>query len=57
MVNEIEAKRKDLIDTARLYGLNAKATIACSQELDELLLKEIKLQSKYSAPPQNQKAR
>lgn len=57
MVNEIEAKRKDLIDTARLYGLNAKATIACSQELDELLLKEIKLQSKYSTQPSSHHVR
>ncbi|KZZ84569.1 MULTISPECIES: aspartyl-phosphate phosphatase Spo0E family protein [Bacillaceae] len=40
--NEIESKRKTLIDLAQKYGLNSDVTLKCSQELDHLLLQEIK---------------
>ncbi|MFD2216303.1 aspartyl-phosphate phosphatase Spo0E family protein [Metabacillus endolithicus] len=39
--NEIEIKRKNLIKTAKKYGINSDQTIQCSQELDMLLLQEI----------------
>lgn len=42
VINEIELKRKHLIKTAMQYGLNSIETIECSQELDFLLLQEIK---------------
>ncbi|MBO1511680.1 aspartyl-phosphate phosphatase Spo0E family protein [Metabacillus bambusae] len=42
VINEIELKRKALIKTALQYGLNSNKTIECSQELDILLLQEIK---------------
>ena len=42
MINNIELKRQDLIKTAMQYGLNSIETLECSQELDTLLLKEIK---------------
>lgn len=57
MVNEIEAKRKNLIETARLYGMNDAATIQCSQELDELLLQQMKQQSKHSLSNNNRRSR
>ncbi|MTH53316.1 Spo0E family sporulation regulatory protein-aspartic acid phosphatase [Bacillus mangrovi] len=41
--SEIESKRKNLIDLAQKHGLNADITLKCSQELDTLLLQEIKL--------------
>lgn len=41
-VNEIERKRQQLIKTALHYGINSTKTIQCSQELDLLLLQEIK---------------
>ncbi|MGD6817714.1 aspartyl-phosphate phosphatase Spo0E family protein [Metabacillus sp. 84] len=40
--NEIESKRKSLIDLALKHGLNSDVTLKCSQELDHLLLQEIK---------------
>ncbi|MFC7371844.1 Spo0E family sporulation regulatory protein-aspartic acid phosphatase [Fictibacillus iocasae] len=33
----IELKRKQLIHTARVFGMTANETIRCSQELDRLL--------------------
>ncbi|MFY4774283.1 aspartyl-phosphate phosphatase Spo0E family protein [Metabacillus sp. RGM 3146] len=57
MVNEIEAKRKSLIETARLYGMNDAATIQCSQELDELLLEQMKQQSKHPLPKNSRRMR
>jgi len=42
MINKIELKRQSLIKTAMQYGLNSIETIECSQELDTLLLQEIK---------------
>ncbi|MBM7604138.1 hypothetical protein JOC75_002111 [Metabacillus crassostreae] len=42
IVNEIEQKRKTLLRMAKRYGLNSKETVRCSQELDVLLLKQIK---------------
>ena len=42
LVNEIELKRQKLIKTALHYGINSAKTIQCSEELDLLLLKEIK---------------
>jgi hypothetical protein len=42
MINNIELKRQDLIKKAMQYGLNSIETLECSQELDTLLLKEIK---------------
>ncbi|MED5051820.1 aspartyl-phosphate phosphatase Spo0E family protein [Anoxybacillus rupiensis] len=33
----IEEKRQQMIELALTYGLTAKETIQCSQELDELL--------------------
>lgn len=45
MINNIELKRQSLIKTAIQYGLNSIETIECSQELDTLLLQEIKWSS------------
>ncbi|AZB44787.1 aspartyl-phosphate phosphatase Spo0E family protein [Bacillus sp. FJAT-42376] len=42
LFNEIESKRKNLIDLAQKHGINSDATLKCSQELDHLLLQEIK---------------
>jgi hypothetical protein len=42
VTNDIELKRKHLIKTAMQYGLNSIETIECSQELDIMLLQEIK---------------
>ncbi len=41
-LNEIELKRQQLIKTALHNGINSTKTIQCSQELDLLLLEEIK---------------
>ncbi len=41
----IELKRKSLLKTALQYGINSNETITCSQELDILLLNEIKLRN------------
>lgn len=41
-LNEIELKRQQLIKTALHYGINSPKTIQCSQELDLLLLEELK---------------
>ncbi|GKU82756.1 aspartyl-phosphate phosphatase Spo0E family protein [Niallia sp. NCCP-28] len=35
----IESKREELINIAKKYGFSAHVTIACSQELDQLLNK------------------
>ncbi|MDQ0224210.1 aspartyl-phosphate phosphatase Spo0E family protein [Metabacillus niabensis] len=43
--NSIELKRKSLLKTALQYGINSSETITCSQELDILLLNEIKLRN------------
>jgi exonuclease III len=45
--NEIEMKRKNLINKAMEHGLNAIETIECSQELDILLLQEIKWHNEH----------
>lgn len=42
IINDIELKRKDLIQTALQFGLNSIETIERSQELDTLLYQEIK---------------
>ncbi|WP_264191575.1 aspartyl-phosphate phosphatase Spo0E family protein [Metabacillus litoralis] len=42
IVNEIELKRKTLLTMAKRYGLTSVETIRCSQELDVLLLQQIK---------------
>jgi len=39
LLHLIETKREELIDTAKKYGFSSHATIACSQELDQLLNK------------------
>jgi hypothetical protein len=39
----IESKRRDMIEAANLYGINAKITIKYSQELDELLNQQWRL--------------
>lgn len=49
VANEIELKRKHLIKTAKQFGLNAIETIKCSQELDILLLQEIKWSNENNA--------
>ncbi|MED4403141.1 aspartyl-phosphate phosphatase Spo0E family protein [Metabacillus fastidiosus] len=43
LLTEIELKRKHLISTAKRFGLNAAETIQCSQELDTLILQQLKL--------------
>jgi hypothetical protein len=53
VANEIELKRKTLIKTAKQFGLNAIETIQCSQELDILLLQEIKWSNKNDAMRKN----
>ncbi|MRX73514.1 Spo0E family sporulation regulatory protein-aspartic acid phosphatase [Bacillus lacus] len=47
---DIEIQRKNMIDTARKYGMNATETIRCSQELDHLLNQELKMNT---APSQD----
>ena len=42
IINNIELKRQNLIKTVMRHGLNSIETIECSQELDTLLLQEIK---------------
>lgn len=47
---QIEKKRKEMIDLAAIYGINSSVTIQCSQELDILLnLLDRKLYKKQSA--------
>ncbi|RYL95460.1 aspartyl-phosphate phosphatase Spo0E family protein [Sporolactobacillus sp. THM7-4] len=41
---QIEVKRKQLFQTAEIYGLYAAETIKCSQELDRLI---VEVQKKY----------
>ncbi|HZH60204.1 MAG TPA: aspartyl-phosphate phosphatase Spo0E family protein [Metabacillus sp.] len=56
--NEIEFKRQGLIKTALQYGINSNITIQCSQELDLILLQEIKELNKQwieENPPQTLK--
>ncbi|MFT8870930.1 MAG: aspartyl-phosphate phosphatase Spo0E family protein [Sporolactobacillus sp.] len=35
---QIEEKRKKLLETAEKYGLQSTETLACSQELDQLIV-------------------
>ncbi|MCI1857536.1 MAG: aspartyl-phosphate phosphatase Spo0E family protein [Sporolactobacillus sp.] len=35
---KIEAKRKQLFDTAKQYGIYADETLRCSQELDHMIV-------------------
>ncbi|TGB00158.1 aspartyl-phosphate phosphatase Spo0E family protein [Sporolactobacillus shoreae] len=37
-IEEIEAKREQLIFTARMYGMYAEETLRCSQELDHMIV-------------------
>lgn len=46
LLTEIELKRKHLINTAKQFGFHAEETIQCSQELDTLLLQQIKLDNR-----------
>lgn len=45
LLNRIETGRKMMIKLANLYGFNDKRVIACSKELDRLIVKyqEIKI--------------
>ncbi|MGV3464532.1 MAG: aspartyl-phosphate phosphatase Spo0E family protein [Heyndrickxia sp.] len=36
-LNQIQQKREEMIDLGKSYGLTDKKTVACSQQLDELL--------------------
>lgn len=36
-LNQIQKKREEMIDLGKCYGLTDKKTVACSQQLDELL--------------------
>ncbi|WP_017756288.1 aspartyl-phosphate phosphatase Spo0E family protein [Calidifontibacillus oryziterrae] len=36
---QIERKRKEMLELAAIYGINNQLTIQCSQELDQLLNK------------------
>ncbi|WP_349305551.1 aspartyl-phosphate phosphatase Spo0E family protein [Bacillus sp. FJAT-49736] len=36
---QIQKKREEMIDLGKCYGLTDKKTVACSQQLDELLNK------------------
>lgn len=38
MIEEIEKKKMELRRTVDAYGLNAKVTIKCSQDLDKLII-------------------
>lgn len=42
-IKQIETLRLKLIETAEKYGMNSLKTIQCSQELDMLLIKEMRL--------------
>ncbi|MCQ2008818.1 MAG: aspartyl-phosphate phosphatase Spo0E family protein [Sporolactobacillus sp.] len=46
----IENKRKNLLDTAKKYGLYAEQTLLCSQELDLMI---VEVQEKCSAISQS----
>jgi len=36
-LNQIQKKREEMIDLGKCYGLTDKKTVACSQQLDDLL--------------------
>jgi len=36
-LNQIQKKREEMINLGKCYGLTDKKTVACSQQLDELL--------------------
>ncbi|PLR67359.1 hypothetical protein CYJ36_11870 [Bacillus sp. UMB0893] len=41
-MNEIDIHRQMLLDAAKEHGLNSSETVRCSQELDALILKQMK---------------
>ncbi|WP_191562367.1 aspartyl-phosphate phosphatase Spo0E family protein [Metabacillus idriensis] len=41
-LNEIDIHRQMLLDAAKEHGLNSSETVRCSQELDALILKQMK---------------
>lgn len=45
LINQIEEKKKEMLDLADKHGLSSNETIRCSQDLDKLLNKynELKL--------------
>ncbi|BBW97188.1 Spo0E family sporulation regulatory protein-aspartic acid phosphatase [Geobacillus icigianus] len=49
----IEEKRQQMIELALTYGLTAKETIECSQQLDQLINEYLRQtgESKQSCPP------
>lgn len=42
-IKHIETLRLKLIETAKKYGMNSMKTIQCSQELDTLLIEEMRM--------------
>ncbi|MCO7126246.1 aspartyl-phosphate phosphatase Spo0E family protein [Sporolactobacillus shoreicorticis] len=46
----VEKKRKNLLDTAKKYGLYAEQTLLCSQELDLMI---VEIQEKCSPSSQS----
>lgn len=45
-LNEIENHRQKLFEAAKDYGMNSSETVRCSQELDLLIIEQIKQQLK-----------
>ncbi|MDX8289523.1 MULTISPECIES: aspartyl-phosphate phosphatase Spo0E family protein [Metabacillus] len=43
-VNEIEVHRQKLFEAAKEHGMNSSETVRRSQELDQLILEQIKRQ-------------
>lgn len=52
-LNEIENYRQKLFETAKDYGMNSSETVRCSQELDLLIIEQIKQQLKKHMPLQS----
>lgn len=41
-MNEIDIYRQRLFDAAKEHGINSSETVRCSQELDAIILKQMK---------------
>ncbi|UAL53256.1 MULTISPECIES: aspartyl-phosphate phosphatase Spo0E family protein [Metabacillus] len=52
-LNEIENYRQKLFEAAKDYGMNSSETVRCSQELDLLIIEQIKQQLKNHMPLQS----
>ncbi|WP_243385777.1 aspartyl-phosphate phosphatase Spo0E family protein [Bacillus kexueae] len=52
-INRIETLRLKLIETAEKYGMNSVKTIQCSQELDTLLIEEMRLKREAMKKQEN----